>query len=252
LYVGSYDGYFYAIDVTTGNEKWKFATKGSKEPISTEAETGPVEGSPGAIVSSPAISKGVVYFGSTDDHLYALDANTGKEKWEYKTEYYIAASPAISDGVIYFGSQDGYFYAIDDTGQLIWKFDTKTYATISSPPGGTPFFSISSGAVSNGIIYFASDFDSYFGRQDYLFAVDTKSGEMKWKDTISKAGYGAPTVSNELVYFGDDDGFVFAIDAETGQTKWKFQADSKIVSDIVMQDGLAYFCSEGGYLYALR
>jgi len=252
LYVGSYDGYFYAIDVTTGNEKWKFATKGSKEPISTEAETGPVEGSPGAIVSSPAISKGVVYFGSSDEYLYALDTNTGKEKWKFKTENDIVTSPAISEGVIYFGSQDGDFYAIDDTGELKWKFDTKTYATISSPPGGTPFFSISSGAVSNGIVYFSSDFDSYFGRQDYLFAVDTKSGEMKWKNAISKAGYGAPTVSNELVYFGDEDGFVFAANAETGQNKWVFKADSKVVSDIVVIDSMAYFCSESGYLYALR
>src|SRR6185503_18223887 len=38
-----------------------------------------------AIVASPAIADGVVYIPSMDGHLYAIDQETGKEKWNFKS-----------------------------------------------------------------------------------------------------------------------------------------------------------------------
>src|SRR5882757_2092919 len=35
----------------------------------------------GAIVASPAVADGVVYIASMDGHLFAIDQETGKEKW---------------------------------------------------------------------------------------------------------------------------------------------------------------------------
>ncbi|MFH1446803.1 MAG: PQQ-binding-like beta-propeller repeat protein, partial [Chloroflexota bacterium] len=63
--------------------------------------------------SSPAVSDGVVYFGSWDGYLYALYINTGQEKWKFKTDDVVFSSPAVSEGVAYFGSDDGYLYALD-------------------------------------------------------------------------------------------------------------------------------------------
>src|SRR6185437_15416845 len=39
----------------------------------------------GPIIGSPAVSDGVVYIGSTDGNLYAVDQETGKQKWKFKT-----------------------------------------------------------------------------------------------------------------------------------------------------------------------
>jgi len=64
------------------------------------------------VSSSPAVSDGVVYFGSWDGYLYALDINTGQEQWKFYTDDYVRSSPAVSDGVVYFGSDDGYLYAL--------------------------------------------------------------------------------------------------------------------------------------------
>ena len=63
--------------------------------------------------SSPAVADGVVYFGSSDRHLYAVNINTGQEKWKFKTEGEVFSSPAVADGVVYFGSYDGYLYALE-------------------------------------------------------------------------------------------------------------------------------------------
>ena len=70
-------------DIKTGEEKWKFKT-GKANYL------------------SPVVSEGVVYFGSDDEHLYALDRQTGEIKWKFKAENRVYSSPAISEGVVYF------------------------------------------------------------------------------------------------------------------------------------------------------
>jgi outer membrane protein assembly factor BamB len=68
-----------------------------------------------SIDSSPAVASGLVYVGSHDDKLYALDAVTGSRKWSYTTGsaiyIYFSSSPAVANGVVYVGSDDGNVYA---------------------------------------------------------------------------------------------------------------------------------------------
>ena len=67
----------------------------------------------GRISSSPAIEDGVVYFGSGDGYLYAVDTVDGAELWKAATGDEITSSPAIADGVVYIGSRDGNVYAFE-------------------------------------------------------------------------------------------------------------------------------------------
>jgi len=68
----------------------------------------------------------MIYFGSYDDHVYALDAGTGEEKWRYGTDSWVYSSPAVTDGIVYVGSNDGYMYAFDaETGDVKWKYKTE-------------------------------------------------------------------------------------------------------------------------------
>ncbi len=62
--------------------------------------------------SSPSIADEVVYIGSLDHHLYAVDANTGHEKWRFETEGAVVSTAAIADGVVYFVSEAGLLYAV--------------------------------------------------------------------------------------------------------------------------------------------
>jgi len=94
IYFGSNDKHLYAVDINTGEEKWKFETGDG----GTHGLTG---------------SGDIVYFGSDDYHLYALDAKTGEEKWKFKTGSCVYSSPAVLDGVVYFGSYDSHLYAVD-------------------------------------------------------------------------------------------------------------------------------------------
>jgi eukaryotic-like serine/threonine-protein kinase len=57
------------------------------------------------------VAGGVVYVGSYDYNVYALNARTGAKLWSYTTGYIVDSAPAVSNGVVYFGSADGNVYA---------------------------------------------------------------------------------------------------------------------------------------------
>jgi outer membrane protein assembly factor BamB len=43
--------------------------------------------------SSPAIVENLIYVGRRDSYLYALDKDTGKEIWKFKTGGWLFSSP---------------------------------------------------------------------------------------------------------------------------------------------------------------
>lgn len=105
-YVGSTDGFMYAVDANNGFNSWRFRTNGP-------------------IVSSPIESKGMLYFGSADGCLYAINAQSSRERWKYQIDKPIVSSPIVHKESVYFGGTDEYFYCIAaDTGKERWKFKT--------------------------------------------------------------------------------------------------------------------------------
>jgi outer membrane protein assembly factor BamB len=57
----------------------------------------------GQVYSKPAIAGEVLYFGSGDHFLYALDPKTGAEKWKFETQAMVC-NPVVHDGRVFFGS----------------------------------------------------------------------------------------------------------------------------------------------------
>jgi outer membrane protein assembly factor BamB len=94
VYVGSGDGWVYALNATTGLIEWKFLTGG-------------------AVSSSPNVANGVVYVGSGDGYLYALDATSGVLLLKTLTGGAIESSPDVANGIVYVGSDDRFVYALD-------------------------------------------------------------------------------------------------------------------------------------------
>ena len=65
----------------------------------------------GQVASSPAVSGGAVYVGSYDGDVYALNAQNGKEIWSYATGEMVVSSPAAADSAVYVGSYNNMLYA---------------------------------------------------------------------------------------------------------------------------------------------
>jgi eukaryotic-like serine/threonine-protein kinase len=76
----------------------------------------------GGIVSAPAVAAEALYVGDTNGYLYARDARTGEELWQFRAGGAIMASPVIIGPRVYFGVLDGFLYALDRShGGLVWK-----------------------------------------------------------------------------------------------------------------------------------
>jgi len=98
----------------------------------------------GPVGSSAAVASGVVYVGSDDGNVYALNAGTGALLWKHTTGSYVDSSPAVANGVVYVGSGDNNVYALNaSTGALLWKYTTGNLVRPSP-------------AVANGVVYIAS------------------------------------------------------------------------------------------------
>ena len=185
------------------------------------------------VSSSPAIgSDGTIYVGSLDNNLYAIKPN-GRKKWAFETGDWVISSPAIgSDGSIYVGSDDSYLYAINSYGSRKWAFKTRG-RVYSSPAIG-----------SDGIIYVLS-------YDDNLYAINP-DGSKKWS---FKTGYGnsSPTIGNDgTIYVGSRDNNLYAINPD-GSKKWTFETGGNVdPSPTIGSDETIYVGSEDNYLYAIN
>jgi polyvinyl alcohol dehydrogenase (cytochrome) len=153
VYVGSWDGFFYALDADTGGLRWKFQVdcQNSVIPIPPQC-LGPGQTPPprfstdgGLITSSAAVIEGKVYFASGKT-LYSLNARDGTLRWKHvvcgnpeevncafdpNDPTRIFSSPAIFEHAIFVGwtvdGAVGYRGAIGafdlQTGRSLWRFE---------------------------------------------------------------------------------------------------------------------------------
>ena len=76
----------------------------------------------GAVMTSPSVVAGIVYFGSQDKNIYAVNAWSGTPIWNFTTLDAVEASPAIVNGKLVTGGEDGYVYCLNAyNGSLQWK-----------------------------------------------------------------------------------------------------------------------------------
>ncbi|MGD0284529.1 MAG: PQQ-binding-like beta-propeller repeat protein, partial [Candidatus Saccharimonadales bacterium] len=102
-YVGSWNGYEYAFNLTTGAVLWKTylgVTVGNSDCDPQSA----------GVSSAPTVLNGVVYVGGGADYWYALSASTGAVLWDVYTGdssaaggHYNWSSPLILNGYAYIG-----------------------------------------------------------------------------------------------------------------------------------------------------
>ncbi|MEU6374767.1 serine/threonine-protein kinase [Streptomyces sp. NPDC046909] len=254
VYVGGREA-LYAVDATTGGQRWKFATGQGPEPSSSMAMsksggllyacggerlyavdtatgkrrwTFPTSGK----AYSPRTGGALVYV-SDEKYLYALDATTGEQRWKFRTnDGTFRTSAAVADKVLYVGNtEDGLLYALDaTTGEERWKVDI-------------PMVSGESPVVHGGLAHVPT-------LSGELYAVDAVKGTTRW--TFTNGGGRSPAVANGVVYISGDR-YLYAVHATTGGEQWQFATGSRAFSAPVVSDGLVYVAtsSDDMNLFAL-
>jgi outer membrane protein assembly factor BamB len=225
--------------------KWKFQAKGP-------------------IVSSPAVANGIVYLGSYDHFVYAINQSDGKQLWAFKTQGRVTSSPAVFAGKVFVGSYDGNLYALDaKTGEQRWKFAFAGEHRFTAPHlhGSMPVaefmpdpfdFFLSSPTIVQDTLYIGSG-------DGNVYALDIESGALRWKFKTGNVVHATPAVANDTVYVGSWDSYFYALDAKTGKERWRFKTGEDrdiynqvgIQSSAVIAGGLVLFGCRDSNLYAL-
>lgn len=203
--------------------RWKFETKD-------------------AIEATAAIVGDTVYVGSLDEHLYAVDLATGKEKWKYKAGP-IKAAVSVHGDAVYAGDVDGLFHCLDRaTGKKRWTFQTDAEITAGcnfagdnvlvgsydetlyclSREGKLVWKFKTSGPI-NGAPAVVGDRTFVAGCDSALHIVDIAKGtELKSVDLGGQAGATAAIAGGQL-YVGTMTNQVLAIDWKQGEVLWTYE-----------------------------
>ena len=177
VYVGCRDAHVYAIDASTGHKKWDYPTSKSW------------------VIGTPAVRDGVVYAGTSDSSRFmALEAKTGRLRFNFDAKAYMFSSAALAGDLAYVGDHNGKLYAIDlKSGKLAWEFQTDASKSdplkILNPDG-----SLNQDALYAPVF---GDFEDMY--VDY------------YKFTTIGAIVSSPVVDKGVVYFGSMDGNLYAL-----------------------------------------
>ncbi|MFC7237767.1 PQQ-binding-like beta-propeller repeat protein [Saliphagus sp. GCM10025317] len=261
--VGGHGGPLLALDATTGEQRWSFGNSSYYEGSPTVADgtvftaarapegglifalnatDGSVEWSveadvPGSPmeVTGVAVANGVAYFGvgtdASEGALYAVDANTGDQRWRVDLPRAgrnpgNLSTPTIDDGQVFFATNNALF-AFTPDGTERWREELS---------GFTPrFFTEQSPAVADGSVYFLDG--------DGLIAVDSATSDRQWRFAPSSVTVSSsPVLVDGAVYVGTEAAGIYALDPDTGDPTGQYrpQRNAEIITPPAVVDGTAY------------
>lgn len=223
LLISSTDSFLYALRVqnedssgrVSFSKEWEFPT-GSK------------------VWSSPVVADDVVYFGSLDHNVYAVDVEDGAEIWSFTTGGAVVASPLVENGRVYVGSFDNVFYALNAaTGEEVWRFE------------GADNWYWSQALIVGDIAYVAS-------LNGNLYALDKNTGDKLWTLETDGPIVGRPAVVFDMLVVPSDDGRIRMVKLSDGNEVGACNIGKGVRTSIAERDGFVYFGGEDSSQRALR
>lgn len=219
-----------ALNKRDGSEVWR-------EAVSSE------------VLSLPAWHREVVVVHGVDGRIFALDARSGKQRWQHQESVPSLSlrgtgNPVIiGDEGVLVGTASGKLIALGlRDGQVLWE------AVVATPRGRSELERIADIdadlAVADGVVYAVS----YQGK---LAAMTLAGGQIIWsRDIASSSGI---VVDREQLYTTDSEGVVWALSRRNGATMWRQPAmQYRGLSAPVQQGNYLIVGDYDGYLHWLH
>jgi quinohemoprotein ethanol dehydrogenase len=138
--------------------------------------------------ATPIVVDGVLYTSGNFGRVYALDAASGKERWQYDPDIdgqaaRYACCDAVNRGVafwkgrIYVASLDGYLHAINAAnGKRIWKSDA-----IPARSPKAPYTLTGAPVIAGDTVLIGTGGGDFHGVRGYVEAFDLQTGALRWR-----------------------------------------------------------------------
>ena len=185
----------------------------------------------GQILGAPAVVDGLVFVGSNDRRIVALDEESGSVVWEHPLDIQPNSVPTVAGDFLYWGLRDGRLIALDyKTGDTVWTY--KTGAAIYGAP-----------TVVEGVLYVGSS-------DGGIYVLDALTGEERWKKITKNWVVASPSVDQGVLVFGGQDGELYMFDANNGTLRHQVDLGSGVDNSTTIVDGIAYVATRSGTLVA--
>ncbi|MEU0541714.1 serine/threonine-protein kinase [Nocardia sp. NPDC005978] len=208
----------------------------------------------------PAVDGTMVFAGSIDGSVYALDTGSGVVRWKSAMYQDLSHGPVYADGKVFAANSARGLFAFDAaTGVELWEKPGVNSAITSaggsvycpnSPRGkGLLAFDAATGAQRWAALTDADTFISPIFAADgavvtvtgggEVCLLDAATGTVRWRVTDAKSEFdrlGTPIISGGAVYLSTSSTFR-ALDLGTGAEKWRFDFGG---SATVVRDGTAF------------
>ena len=194
----------------------------------------------GCALSEPTIHGNLVFIGSCTGKFYAVEKNSGKEKWTYDTHADGASgefrtAPIVHNAIVFAATEgkcpdgEGYLYAFDqNTGKIHWKLPAAVTSSNFILLGNTVVFGTRKGGLS-------VDLES--GQRKWGFEVPTTPPNCKAQTSIATDGTN--------VYLLAADGVIYALEGTSGRQLWKQPPPSTVTTQLLVYKDVLYFGVSG-------
>lgn len=156
------------------------------------------------VYSSPAVAGSMVFIGSDDHKLYALDADSGLEIWTYQAPAAIRSSPCVLGELVIVPDAQGTLYALDaETGAQAWT--RKLGHAVGASVRGHDDLAVI-GTMGGQVVAF-----------------DPRTGEPKWTRALEGPVESSAALTSELVAIGGPNQGLWMLRASDGEVLWRYR-----------------------------
>ena len=201
-----------------------------------------------------ALHDGIIYVGTRDGRVVAINSSTGTEQWAYTATSTIYTTPIVDGDLVYVGTYSGKVLALNTLARSQnltfpqqrygeWKWDcpiddAKSNAIVADL------------AMSEDALYVASS-------NGGVYSLDKGSGDENWKrehiPVLAEKLWTSPVIQGDTLYVSTFDGHIYALSVETGELlDWSFEAEAGFASSPVIYEGVIYVGSFDNDLRAIR
>uniref|UniRef100_A0A8C3IMG4 Beta-alanine-activating enzyme n=1 Tax=Chrysemys picta bellii TaxID=8478 RepID=A0A8C3IMG4_CHRPI len=224
IIVGCYNGFVYVLRSDNGEIHCIFT---AEDAVKSSAVVHP--------------STGLVYIGSHDQHIYALDIyDTGNKIWKSSCGKPLFSSPHCNEQYVCIGCVDGNVYCFSHSGEKVWQFST------SGPVFSSPCISS------------LTKQEIYFGSHDRFIYCCNMEGNLLWKFKTTSSVYATPFIfhshdleSETLLAATSTDGTVWVLNAKTGLVTGVNKLPGEVFSSPVVCGSRLVVGCRNDYVYCL-
>ncbi len=278
-YVGSHDGWLYALQLSSGRRLWRFPAEAP-------------------ITGSIAYADGRIYFGTEAGEIFCVaapdknDPPAGKLVWKFSASGPVKAAPLLTEtGLLIVGACDGYIYSLRQTdGHLVWRIATEgpvlaSAVKLSLPvpgdisSGGTPLKHARAIVVgsSDGRLYAIDEVRGQIiwtfrtdgpitaaapclhnrifvvNHTGSIYALEGVAGKLMWHSKLSGSLPFAPALNEKRLFVSSLEGVLYAVEAQTGKIAWQIALPAAPpAAPTVVEDNLLYVPTRDGQIWTLN